>query len=228
MNERHTEYGVGSASELSDDYKPKRNKKKKNKTLSTTTSTEELVYPMLYYFNPELYLQLINNWSMPQHDNPMCKKINECVKTIAAPTIAVVDEILRLGGDEKGYMERLIEIYNQFQDHYKESMDKYINMINKLNHKKMDPFPEAKIRKEKFLHYKKETFKKFMIFIKSTITGIIQNLRQFYDIFYGPYSIVRNFRKIKDIKPIDSTFRLVPVEKYIDEINEIIRANNNF
>ena len=46
------------------------------------------------------------------------------------------------------------------------------------------------------------------------------------DIFYGPYSIVRNFRKIKEIKPINNIFKYVKLDplKCIDEI-EVIKLN---
>jgi len=52
-----------------------------------------------------------------------------------------------------------------------------------------------------------------------------------HDIFYGAYSIVRNFRKIYDIKPIESTFLTLDPFKCIDEVKRIklniIHENNN-
>ena len=43
-----------------------------------------------------------------------------------------------------------------------------------------------------------------------------------HELFYGPYSIVRNFRRINETKPINSTFSKVDPLKCIDEI-EIIK-----
>jgi len=219
MNERHTEYGVGVASELSDDYKPKKNNKKENnkkkkiRTLSTTTSTEELLYPMIYYFNPELYLNLINNWSMPNHNNPICKKINKYI-TKTASTVAVAEEIAKLNGDDSKYIKILINEHNKFQLQYVELVKLSKGMTNNIKLiQEIDRF-EPVIIDENTTSYKNEDLKTLLILIKESITRIIKNLRRFYDDYYGPGKLISN---------TISTF-----DDYYEGIDKDIRDNNGY
>ena len=65
----NTEYKIAVDSELSDEeLQPRiisRKQKKERKqriitSLSSTTTSEELAFPIQYYFNPELYLNFLN------------------------------------------------------------------------------------------------------------------------------------------------------------------------
>lgn len=215
----NTEYKIAVDSELSDEElqpriisrKQKKDRKQRIITsLSSTTTSEELAFPIQYYFNPELYLNFLNQCYLPNDNNNICKKWNDGIKKSDAIRLIPLAEELNLKKIEIGFVRSIIDSYRILQKSYCENMKKYYDLFVWLHHAlglgdgdvdvdKPNFKPTTNIIDEKFIELMckyKEPFKRGMKLIKQNIIDVSKNMRKIYDLYgvvYGEYE--RNYNK---------------------------------
>ena len=251
----NTEYKIAVDSELSDEeLKPhiiSRKQKKERKqriitSLSSTTTSEELAYPIQYYFNPELYLNFLNQCYLPNDNNNICKKWNDGIKKSDAIRLIPLAEELNLKEIEIGFVRKIIDSYRILQESYCENMKKYYDLFNGLRSvpgldiglgdvdvDKPNFEPTTNIIDEEFIELLckyKEPFKRGMKLIKQNIIDVSNNMRKMYVLYgvvYGEYE--RNYNKEEEEKEkILEKLDLDDLYENIDgKLKEIIDLSNS-
>jgi hypothetical protein len=251
----NTEYKIAVDSELSDEeLQPRiisRKQKKERKqriitSLSSTTTSEELAFPIQYYFNPELYLNFLNQCYLPNDNNNICKKWNDGIKKSDAIRLIPLAEELNLEEIEIGFVRSIINSYRILQASYCKNMEKYYDLFNGLRSvpgldiglgdvdvDKPNFEPTTNIIDDKFIELLckyKEPFKRGMKLIKQNIIDVSNNMRKMYVLYgmvYDEYK--RNYNEDEEKEEILKKLDLGDLYENIDgKLKEIIDLKKIF